>query len=144
MWSNRWNENWQRKLKYSEKPSPIATLSTTNLTWTDVGSNPGRRGGKPATNRMSYGTAFPPIHFAVHCHLQSLSLTLRKEKKRWSSLQYAVSWCIFNLIFVLFYDCSCWFSNHRSSVVDTGDTDRNMAVKIFYTEKTNNDVRFNP
>jgi hypothetical protein len=24
----------------------------------DLGSNPGRRGGKPATNRLSYGTAF--------------------------------------------------------------------------------------
>jgi hypothetical protein len=33
-------------------------LSTTNPTWPDVGSNSGRRGGKPATNHMSYGTAF--------------------------------------------------------------------------------------
>jgi hypothetical protein len=32
-------------------------LSTTNPTWPDQGSNPGRRGGKPATNRMSYGAA---------------------------------------------------------------------------------------
>jgi hypothetical protein len=32
-------------------------LSTTNPTWPDLGSNPGRRGGKPATNRLSYGTA---------------------------------------------------------------------------------------
>jgi hypothetical protein len=34
-----------------------ATLSTTNPTWPDLGSNSGHRGGKPATNRMSYGTA---------------------------------------------------------------------------------------
>jgi hypothetical protein len=32
-------------------------LSTTNPTWPDPGSNPGRRGGKPATNRLSYGAA---------------------------------------------------------------------------------------
>jgi hypothetical protein len=32
-------------------------LSTTNLTWLDPGANPGRRGGKPATNRLSYGAA---------------------------------------------------------------------------------------
>jgi hypothetical protein len=32
-------------------------LSTTNFTWTDPGSNPGRLGGKPATNRLSYGAA---------------------------------------------------------------------------------------
>jgi hypothetical protein len=28
-WSNWWNENWQRKPKYSEKTYPSATLSTT-------------------------------------------------------------------------------------------------------------------
>jgi phage-related protein len=28
-----------------------------NPTWQDPGSNPGRRGGKPATNRLSYGAA---------------------------------------------------------------------------------------
>jgi hypothetical protein len=34
-----------------------ATLSTTNPTWLDPGVNPGRRGGKQATNRLSYGAA---------------------------------------------------------------------------------------
>jgi hypothetical protein len=53
----RWNEDWQGKPKYSEKTCPIATLSVTNPTWPDSGSNPGRRGGKPATNRFSYGAA---------------------------------------------------------------------------------------
>jgi hypothetical protein len=28
-----------------------------NPTWPDTGLNPGRRGGKPATNRLSYGAA---------------------------------------------------------------------------------------
>jgi hypothetical protein len=46
--------------KYSEKTCPSATLSTTNPTWPDPGSNPGRRGGKPATNRLSYGA---PEHY---------------------------------------------------------------------------------
>jgi hypothetical protein len=39
------------------KPAPSATLSTTNPTSPDPGSNTGRRGRKPATNRLSYGTA---------------------------------------------------------------------------------------
>jgi hypothetical protein len=39
------------------KTCPSATLSTTNPTWTDPGSNPGLRGEKPATNRLSHGTA---------------------------------------------------------------------------------------
>jgi hypothetical protein len=56
VWSNWWNENWQRKPKYSEKTCRSATLSTTNRTWADLGSNLGHRGGKPATNRLSYGT----------------------------------------------------------------------------------------
>jgi hypothetical protein len=29
-----------------------------NPTWPHPGLNPGRRGGKPATNRLSYGAAF--------------------------------------------------------------------------------------
>jgi hypothetical protein len=56
--SSRWNENWQRKPKYSEKTWPSATLSTANPTWPDLGSNPGRRCGNPATNYMSFGTSF--------------------------------------------------------------------------------------
>jgi hypothetical protein len=57
VWNSRWNENWQDKLKYSEKTCPTATLSTTNPTRSYLVSNPGRRGGRPATNRLSYGTA---------------------------------------------------------------------------------------
>jgi hypothetical protein len=59
VWNILWNGNWQGKSKYSEKTCPSATLSTTNPTWPDLGLNPGRRGGKPATNRLSYGTASP-------------------------------------------------------------------------------------
>jgi hypothetical protein len=36
---------------------PSATLSTTNPTWIDPGANPGLRGKRPATNRLSHGTA---------------------------------------------------------------------------------------
>jgi hypothetical protein len=39
------------------KTRPSATLSITNTTWTDPGSNPGLRGGRPAVNRLSHGTA---------------------------------------------------------------------------------------
>jgi hypothetical protein len=54
-WRNWWND-WQGKPKYSEKTCPSAALSTTNPTcFSDA--NPGRRGGKPASNRLSCGTA---------------------------------------------------------------------------------------
>jgi hypothetical protein len=65
IWSSQWNENWQRKPKYSEKICPSATLPTINPTWPDLDSNSGRRGWKPATNRMSYGTALPLLHCFV-------------------------------------------------------------------------------
>jgi hypothetical protein len=39
------------------KPAPLPTLSTTNPTLPDLGSNLGRRNLKPATNRLSYGSS---------------------------------------------------------------------------------------
>jgi hypothetical protein len=39
------------------KTCPSATLSTSNLTWTDQGSNPALRSERPATNRLSHGMA---------------------------------------------------------------------------------------
>jgi hypothetical protein len=78
-WRIWWNE-WQEKLKYSEKTCPDATLSTINPTWPDPGLNPGRRGGKPATNRFSYGAAFrdsyskmKPFHWQYACVWRSYS-----------------------------------------------------------------------
>jgi hypothetical protein len=41
---------------------PQATLSTTNPTWPDPGANPGRSGGKPATNCLGYGAVFLSLH----------------------------------------------------------------------------------
>jgi hypothetical protein len=41
-----------------EKTCPSATLSTINPTLPEPGFNPGLRGGKPATNRLSYSMAF--------------------------------------------------------------------------------------
>jgi hypothetical protein len=61
LWGNWWNEDWQGKTKYSKKTCPIVTFSTTNPTWLDPGLNPGRRGGKPATNRLSYGAALQVV-----------------------------------------------------------------------------------
>jgi hypothetical protein len=56
-WRNWWNKDWQGKPKYSEKACPSATLFTTSPTWLDPGLNSGRRGGKPATNCLTYGAA---------------------------------------------------------------------------------------
>jgi hypothetical protein len=54
---NWWNDDWQGKQKYSKKTCPSAALSTTNTTC-GPDANPGRRGGKPAANGLSYGTTY--------------------------------------------------------------------------------------
>jgi hypothetical protein len=53
-----WNDTDRGKPKNSEKTCPSATLSTTNVTRTDPGANPGLRGEKPETNCLSHGTVF--------------------------------------------------------------------------------------
>jgi hypothetical protein len=64
VWSSRWNENLQGKSKYSEKTCPSCTLSTSNSTWPDLGSNLGRRCEKPATNRYLCDVSFySPLHY---------------------------------------------------------------------------------
>jgi hypothetical protein len=51
-----WWNNWQGRPKYSDKTCPSAALSTTKPKCCPY-ANPGRRGGKPASNRLSYDTA---------------------------------------------------------------------------------------
>jgi hypothetical protein len=61
------------------KTCPSATLSTTNPIWTEPGSNPGLRGGRPAANRLSHCTANPEVTFWAkmspppHTHAHSCS-----------------------------------------------------------------------
>jgi hypothetical protein len=58
-WSSWWNENWQGNRSTRRKPAlvPICPPQIPP----DLGSNPGRRGGKPANNRLSYGAAWNEI-----------------------------------------------------------------------------------
>jgi hypothetical protein len=85
LWSNWWNEDWQGKPKYSEKTCPSATSSTTNPTLPDPGLNPGRCGGKPATNRLSYGAAYLGV--------SQFSVRLLSPTRIFIKYAYASSWC---------------------------------------------------
>jgi hypothetical protein len=53
----RWNDidTWNKRSR--RKTCPSATLSTTNPTGNDPCANPGLRNERPATNRLSHGTA---------------------------------------------------------------------------------------
>jgi hypothetical protein len=58
--------NLRGKIEVLGEKSFSATLSTTNPTWTDPGSNPGLCGERPATNHRSHGTAnFSMLHPAL-------------------------------------------------------------------------------
>jgi hypothetical protein len=60
------------------------TLSTTNPTWNDPRSNPGLRGGRPAANRLSHGTAICVCLCVCVCwHDLTVSLCKFKEGRRW-------------------------------------------------------------
>jgi hypothetical protein len=52
-----WNVDWQGKPKFSEKTCPSATFVHHKIPRAHPDMNPGRRGGKPTTNRLSYGAA---------------------------------------------------------------------------------------
>jgi hypothetical protein len=47
---------WMRTDKENRKLATVAFCQQHNSTWCDLGSNPCRRGGKPASNHLSYGT----------------------------------------------------------------------------------------
>jgi hypothetical protein len=51
---------WRAKVEWywlGKTECPSTTLPTTNLKWIDSGANPGLRGERPTTNRLSHGTA---------------------------------------------------------------------------------------
>jgi hypothetical protein len=65
---------------------PSATLSTTNPTWIDPGANPGLRGERPATNRLSHGTADYSIQN------QNYPLSEASIKKRYEKISILSFW----------------------------------------------------
>jgi len=56
------------------KTCPSGSLSSTNATWTNLGSKPCLRGNSPANNSLSQDTAFNPLNAELNpiCHLLAL------------------------------------------------------------------------
>jgi hypothetical protein len=59
-----WSLAGETEMYAEKKPAPAPLCPPQNPTWLEAGVNPGSRGGKPATNRLSYGAAKTvPFHF---------------------------------------------------------------------------------
>jgi hypothetical protein len=71
----RWNEIDRENRSTGGKTCPSVTLSTTNPTWNDPGSNSGLRCERPATNRLRHGTAFP-------WSIKNTSKIIKRPKKK--------------------------------------------------------------
>jgi hypothetical protein len=56
-----WNYIDRENRRTRRKTCPSATLSTTNATWIDPGTNQGLRGERPVTNCLSHCTALPEV-----------------------------------------------------------------------------------
>jgi hypothetical protein len=82
VWGSRWNF-WQGKPKYFEKTYHSSTLSTTNPTWPVQCSNLFHRVGKPATNCLSYCTAY---YFYLNQHVRNCMNLWQWCGKFWVSL----------------------------------------------------------
>jgi hypothetical protein len=58
--------------KTRRKICPSASLTTTNITWIYPDANPGLRGERPATNRLSHGMALWQL-----CYLHTVLVPVR-------------------------------------------------------------------
>jgi hypothetical protein len=76
------------------KTCSSATLSTTNPTWTDPGWNPGLRGGRPAANRLSHGTAFCQRTTGSYFQQPHINYICSRNKNRLNEL---ICICVCNL-----------------------------------------------
>jgi hypothetical protein len=77
----RWNNTDRGNRRTRRKTCHSATWSSTNPTWTNPGANPGLCGEKPATNRLSYGTARLPLRIVVLYLYGIWFLTLSDEHR---------------------------------------------------------------
>jgi hypothetical protein len=101
VWSIWWNENWHGKPKYSRENRPNATLSITNPTWPDLGSNPSSRGRK-----LSYDTAMSVLIVQTSAYIKYVSEVMVR------SLQSLFLYPYFLYLYITYFsNCGLLFPN---------------------------------
>jgi hypothetical protein len=82
------DDTGEGKLKYSEKKCPNATLSTTNLTWIVLGSNPSFCDERPATDRQFEGVRLKLVYIickmSVRTSQRTVFISTAKRSQCWS------------------------------------------------------------
>jgi hypothetical protein len=68
---NWWNDTDRGNRSTGRKTCPSATLYTTNHTWTYLAPNPGLRGDKPATDRLTKTETKINVNY-IHIDIQSV------------------------------------------------------------------------
>jgi hypothetical protein len=75
-------KNWRSR----RETCPSATLSTTNLTWTDMGAKPCLHGEKPVTNRLSYGPECILLWVVLHVlNVPACNLKINQSDSQYES-----------------------------------------------------------
>jgi hypothetical protein len=81
VWSVWWNENWQGETEALGENLPPCYFGPPQIPH-DLGSNPGSRGGKPATNRLSYGTAKKCYESFIISTSHKINITTVKSRRK--------------------------------------------------------------
>jgi hypothetical protein len=76
MWSPQWNDIDRGKPKNSEKNLSQCHFAHHKSHLIDLGAKPGRRGERPATNRLSHGTALTSWHTSTAAGNPPITVTL--------------------------------------------------------------------
>jgi hypothetical protein len=123
---HRWNEIDRGRPKYSGKTYPSATLSTTNPTCIEQGSNSGLRAGRPAANHLSHGTALNhKLHQREHC----LRIFLCYFMFLWWTINRLRLSCI---IFICLFRAAQW--THSVSVLKINQLMLHRKIIVFCSE----------
>ena len=93
------------------KTCPSAILSTTNITWTDMGSNTGPCCDRPRANRRSHGTASWIIRII---YVNAAAVLQRTQRVCIAGIKRWTSYCRWSAgysyrIYRLFVSCSSWY-----------------------------------
>jgi hypothetical protein len=86
MWSSQWNQNWQGKQKYSEKPTPVPLYQPQiprDLTWART------RAAAVGSRRLTAWAMARPLAVCVYMNNRSVVWEYERERERETYITYS-------------------------------------------------------